>query len=116
MLAELCEERLQDLGYEVIGESDPEKALQIFNENPEEFHLLIVDYEMPKVHGLEFAKKVRSIRPDIHVVLVTGRLEGIPEEAAREAGVKEVLAKPLTRAELEAAIERVLAEACESAA
>lgn len=108
VLAELCEERSRDLGYEVVAESDPEKALQIFNENPEEFHLLIVDYVMPKMHGVEFAKRIRAIRSDIHVLLVTGRLEGVSEETVREAGIKEVLLKPLTRAELEAAIDRAL--------
>jgi two-component system, cell cycle sensor histidine kinase and response regulator CckA len=108
MLAELCEERLSELGYEVIGESDAEKALRLFEERPDEFHLLIVDHFMPKVLGLEFAKKALTVRPDINVLLVTGHDGAVSEEEAREAGIKEVLAKPLTTAELDAAIKRVL--------
>ncbi len=109
MLAELCEERLQELGYDVIGESDAEKALHLFEKSPGGFDLLIVDHLMPKVLGTEFAKKALTIRPDINVLLVAGHEGAVSEEEAREAGVREVLAKPLTTAELEAAIKRVLA-------
>ncbi len=107
ILAELCEERLRDLGYEVIGESDAEKALLLFEKNPEAFDLLIVDHVMPEVRGTELAKRALAIRPDINVLLVTGHEGAISAEEAKEAGVREV-AKPLTTAELQAAIERVL--------
>jgi len=109
ILAELCEERLQELGYDVVGESDAEKALRLFEESPDEFHLLIVDHLMPNVLGTELVKKALFIRPDINVLLVTGHEGAVSEEEAREAGVKEVLIKPLTTAELEAAIQRVMA-------
>ncbi len=109
MLAELCEERLQALGYEVVGENDAEKALRLFEESPEAFHLLIVDHIMPRMVGTELAKKALTINPHINILLVTGHEGAVSEEEAREAGVKEVLAKPLTIAELEAAVKRVLA-------
>jgi DNA-binding response OmpR family regulator len=108
VLAELCEERLQELGYDVIGVADAEKALRLFEESPHAFDLLIVDQIMPKVSGTELAKKARSIRPDVNVLHVTGHERAVLEDEAREAGVKEVLVKPLTRGELEAAIKRVL--------
>jgi DNA-binding response OmpR family regulator len=63
---------------------------------------------MPKVRGITIVKKARAIRPDINVLPVTG-LEGtVSKEEARDAGVKEVLAEPLSAAELEAAIRCVL--------
>ncbi len=108
ILAELCEERLKELGYEVVGVADPEKALQLFEESPDGFDLLIVDQVMPNVTGTELAKKALSIRPDVNVLLVASHEGAVSKEEAREAGVKEVLAKPLTRAELEAAIKRAL--------
>jgi len=61
-----------DLGYEVIGETDAERALLLFEESPDEFHLLIVDHIMPKMVGIELAKKALTIRPDVPVSLVTG--------------------------------------------
>ena len=108
VLAELCEERLQEIGYEVVGESDAERALQLFQENPHRFDLLIVDHIMPKVRGTEFAKRALAIRPDANVLLVTGHEGAVSEDEAREAGVKEIIAKPFTTAELDAAIKRVL--------
>ena len=107
-LAELCEERLQELGYEVVGESDAERALQLLRDNPHGFDLLIVDHIMPKICGTEFAKRVLAIRPDVNVLLVTGHEGAISENEAREAGVREIIAKPLTTAELDEAIKRVL--------
>ena len=83
ILAELCEERLMELGYEVVGETDPVKALRMFEENPHEFHLLIVDHLMPGILGLELAKKAKNIRHDIHVLLVTGH-DGLVSEAKRK--------------------------------
>ena len=109
ILAELCEERLQELGYEVIGVADAERALRLFEESPKDFDLLIVDQIMPKVTGTELARKALTIRPDVSVLLVAGHEGAVSEVQARESGVKEVLVKPLTTAELAAAIERVLA-------
>ena len=109
ILAELCEEGLRTLDYEVIGVADAEKALQLFEESPEDFDLLIVDQIMPKVTGTALAKRALTIRPDIDVMLVTGHNGAVSEEEARIIGVKEVLMKPLTITELEAAIKRALA-------
>lgn len=93
MLAELCEERLQALGHDVIGETDAEKALRLLEESPEGFDLLIVDHVMPRMHGIELAKRAISINPNINVLLVTGNKHTISEEEVRQAGVKEVLTK-----------------------
>lgn len=107
-LAELCEERLRELGYKVEGEADAENALRLLEARPDAFDLLIVDHVMPKMLGTELAKKALTIRPDIGILLVTGHEGAISEKEAEEAGVKEVIAKPLTTAELHAAIRRVL--------
>ena len=109
MLAELCEERLQGLGYEVVGVADAEKALRLLEQNPGGFDLLIVDQIMPEMTGTALAKRALTIRPDLRLLLVTGSEEVVSEEDARELGVREVLVKPFTTAELEAAIERVFA-------
>jgi DNA-binding response OmpR family regulator len=109
ILAQLCEESLQELDYEVIGVADAERALRLFEENPKDFDLLIVDQIMPKVTGTGLAREALTIRPDVSVLLVTGHEGAVSEVQAREAGVREVLVKPLTTAELAAAIERVLA-------
>ena len=98
-----------ELGYEVIGVADAEKALRLFEESPKDFDLLIVDQIMPKVTGTELAKKALTIRPDVGVLLVAVHEGAVSEVEARESGVTEVLTKPLTTAELAAAIKRVLA-------
>jgi two-component system, cell cycle sensor histidine kinase and response regulator CckA len=108
MLAELCEERLQALGYEVIGETDAQRAFWLFEENPEGFDLLILDHIMPKVSGMALAKGALALRPDLPVLLVTGHEGAVSGEEAKEAGVKEVITKPFTTPELEEAIKRVL--------
>jgi FixJ family two-component response regulator len=63
---------------------------------------------MPKLTGLNLAKKLLKIRPDIRIILCTGHSDSVSPEKAKEAGIKEFLMKPLGRQELAEVIRRVL--------
>jgi nitrogen-specific signal transduction histidine kinase/CheY-like chemotaxis protein len=97
MLAELGMEMLEDLGYKVTIQLDSVKALKVFNENPDNFDLVITDQTMPELTGSELAKKILQIRPDIPVILCTGYSNLIDEETAKELGIQAFLQKPLTQ-------------------
>ncbi len=95
-------EILERLGYKVAIELDSLKALNIFNENPDRFDLVITDQTMPEMTGSELAQKILQIRSDIPVILCTGYSNLIDEESAKELGIKAFLQKPL--------IQKVLAD------
>lgn len=104
--AELAAEMLTALGYETSVESDPAVALGRFRENPQGWDLVVVDYQMPKLSGVEVCAALRAMRRDIAVLLVTGSSGAPSDEAATALGFRGVLGKPF---ELEAFAEAVKA-------
>ena len=90
---------LQALGIKTIYEaSDGAVALvQLRERRPD---LILADLSMKPVDGIEFILHVRnspdSPNPFVPIVMVTGHTEKARVEAARDAGVTELLAKPIT--------------------
>ncbi len=107
-LVELAEEIAAQVGYEPVGFSSSTAALGAFRAAPHRFDAVITDEAMPELTGIEFARRLREIRPGLPVVLMTGYgSEDLMTEAAR-VGVSEVLRKPLRRSDLADALGRVL--------
>lgn len=107
-LAEIGKRRLEAIGYGVTAVSDPALALKLFRENPRYFDLVLTDFAMPEITGLQLATAITSIRPDIPVMLLTGHLEDFPADALKQAGIRKVNVKPLTGVELAAALRHLL--------
>ena len=51
--------------------TDPEEALQSFKSNAESYCLVVSDVRMPALSGIQLAKKVKEINPNVKVVLMT---------------------------------------------
>ena len=77
---------LEDLGYQVTGFTECEKALKEIRMQPENFDLVITDMHMPKLTGIQLAQKIFSIREDILVIICSGFSELITEEKAMAMG------------------------------
>ena len=107
-LARVGARRLSALEYRVRAETDPKEALDRFRSDPAAFDLVVTDFTMPGMTGLDFAEALVKIRPDIPVLMVTGFVEEIPEARLSAAGVRGVLRKPLTLEQLSAAVRDVL--------
>jgi PAS domain S-box-containing protein len=90
---------LQDLGHAVIEASSARQALDILRRE-EPVDLVITDYAMPQMTGVQLAASIRTQWPDIPVILATGYAE-LPPGA--EAGLPK-LAKPFRQAELMRAV------------
>ena len=108
LLAELNSERLKSLGYEVVTTTSSREALDLFKAEPERFDLVITDYTMPHLTGVDLAKEILTIRGGIPIILCTGHSDSVSPEIAKEKGIREFLMKPLSRQEMAAAIRRVL--------
>jgi PAS domain S-box-containing protein len=110
MMVVLNEERLRGLGYKVVASTSSRKALDIFRRRPDRFDLVITDYTMPDLTGIDLAGELLNMRPDIPVILYTGQSEtGLPERV-KKAGIVELLMKPLTKQDLAQAVRRALDE------
>ena len=114
LLREVIYEMLTDLDYDVKVEETGKEAIKTFTEHPGEFDLVLTDLMMLDMMGDEIAEKIRSICPDIPVVVMTGTPDNLPRGKAEAAGVCRVLAKPLTKAELGEGIRGALSRECDS--
>jgi ATP-dependent Lon protease len=70
VLARLSCEILEMQGYRAVSAYSGADALRKFDE--EEFDILVTDYRMDGMNGLELARKVHEKHPDIPVIIVTG--------------------------------------------
>lgn len=75
-LLELACEFLSGLGYQLLATDLPLKALEISRRYTHKIHLLLTDVLMPGMNGHELAQKLRSHRPDMKVLYVSGFTDG----------------------------------------
>ncbi len=101
---EVLRRNLSDRGYQVYTAPDVGQALRILES--EAIDLVITDYRMPHVDGLDLVRHVRENLKDSEVVMITGYASiGGAVEAVKH-GAEDYLAKPFTDEELFAAVER----------
>jgi len=97
-LAELFSEGLQCAGLKAIAFDDPIAALEHIAANPREFSMVITDWKMPKMNGIELTKKLSEIDGKIRVMLISAY--ELEEEQLRDLGKQEYLRKPMHIAKL----------------
>jgi PAS domain S-box-containing protein len=103
---------LKLLGYRCSFYSDPRIALEAFRADPNQFDAVISDMTMPFLSGLDVAKEVHAIRPDVPVALTSGRSS--QSTFTPSLGIKTWISKPATLDELGHALELLLRSARES--
>ncbi|MGE3535935.1 MAG: ATP-binding protein [Candidatus Tectimicrobiota bacterium] len=109
MLVQVSCARLQRLGYEGVGCTDTQAALEMFQAAPQSFDLVLTDYTMPGMTGVKLTRALKHLRADIPVILCSGAYEGLDASRALGQGVAAVLLKPWSLQELATTIQRVRA-------
>ncbi len=100
--------RLEVLGYLTITASDGEEGVRIFRERLNEIDLVMLDFAMPRMNGIEAFGELIRIKPDVKVILCSGYTEDVVLDCfpgQRPAGV---LHKPYKMEELKTELERLL--------
>jgi PAS domain S-box-containing protein len=95
-------------GLRVAGHTDVLRAMADFRSRPQEFALVVTDLNLPNASGLDVAREVRAVRPDVPVLLVSGFFRPEETDAARAAGISETLLKASSAHEFAADIARYL--------
>ncbi len=103
----LMKRLLERQGFRVSGYTDPREALTAARAGPGGFDLVVTDYNMPGLSGLELAEALRDLRPDLPVVLASGYITDDLRARAPAAGIRELIYKPNTVDDLCAAVARV---------
>jgi PAS domain S-box-containing protein len=107
-MVNLNRQRLERLGYDVTGMTNPVDALDLFRQDPEAFDLIITDMTMPKMTGDKLVREIFEIRPDVPIILCTGYSEKISKENAQEIGIRKYIEKPIEKETLARSVREVL--------
>ncbi len=95
----LIGERLEARGFGVVRASNGEEALSMMSERP--FPVLLTDWQMPVMDGIEFARQVRARgMDDTYIIMLTVRSEQSAIEMGYEAGIDDYINKQVTEVEL----------------
>ena len=108
MLVDFGRELLCDLGYYVTGTTSSMEALETFTSRPQMFDLAILDLNMPRLNGVDLAKRIHQMRPELPIMLCSGFSEQVPDEVARDSGISRYISKPMLARELSSAIRELL--------
>lgn len=98
---------LERAGYTVIVKNSGEEALRFFTEHQAETDMVITDEIMPGIRGTALIAKLKKLRPQLPVILLTGYDQGSSSEERTDHLIYRRLMKPIMKQELLDAIERV---------
>jgi len=101
---------LQRDGYRVTSFEDPREAIAAVRAQPEAFDLVVTDFNMPVLSGLDVARELARIRPGLPVVISSGFVTDEMADAAARLGVRSVLQKEYTLERLPGIVHALLAD------
>ncbi len=97
LLVQLGQSMLERLGYEVTVHTSSLDALATFRNDPGRFDAVVTDQTMPGMTGLDLARRMLQIRPNLPVILCTGYSNLVNEVQAKAYGIRGFAMKPLTK-------------------
>jgi len=107
-LVEAGAEILGRLGYRVSCFTQAADALAALMAAPDAFELVITDYNLQGASGIELARDMLAVRPGLPIVLVSGLASAELKAEAAAAGLRELLPKPHSVADLRRTLHRLL--------
>jgi len=108
ILCNLYHKFLDQAGYRVTPCNNPLKALELFQQSPDAFDLVLSDVTMPRMTGDAMGQQMMALRPELPVVLMTGFSYHLSEEAAQAQGFRALLNKPLVKNALPLKLREIL--------
>ncbi len=102
-------ELLRRMGYKTSYAVSGLDGLDIIRENPESFDLVITDYNMPKMTGLEMIEQIYLDLPDLPFILLSGYSEDRMRDIINDhKAIKAIVRKPVSREVISAKISAIL--------
>ncbi len=107
VILEVASEMLSKIGCVVFTASDGYKAVEILNKNIDKIGIIVLDLTMPLMSGKETYLKLKEIKPDLKVLLVSGYSFDPRVNETMELGADMFLQKPYTFKELADAVKKI---------
>jgi two-component system, cell cycle response regulator len=103
LILDTLEKGLSLNGYQCKVAKSPAQALELFGKYA--FDVMVADVLLPEMSGFELAIKVKKIRPDTTIIIMTGLIDEFSYDDAMDAGAADFIKKPFSLNELIARIE-----------
>jgi CheY-like chemotaxis protein len=107
-LIEAEKELLEELGYIIEATINSADAYKMFESKPNKYDLIITDFTMPNLTGLQLIKKIRAKDSKIPVILCTGLNEIVSKEEANELKIGDFINKPIDLINLAKIIRKLI--------
>jgi CheY-like chemotaxis protein len=107
---------LERQGYRVTFHARAKDALAEFEADPQAFAVVVTDFNMPDLSGLEVAAVMLHVRPGLPMVITSGHVSEDLRRRAGDVGVRHVMFKEFTLEQLGGIVAELLAESDDHAA
>lgn len=97
---------LESEGYQTLVASSGDEAVSLAKDR--DLHVLILDFHMPRLTGLEAFRIVRKLRGPVPCILMSAELDASTVEEARRESVFEILTKPFSLRQLSHLVREAL--------
>ncbi len=108
LIVNMSRQMLSRFGYTVLSFTSSREAMAHFMKHDREIDLVITDLTMPEMSGVELARRMMDIRPDLPVILCTGYSEEMNRDRAMALGIARFVQKPLVMEEMLRIVRSVL--------
>jgi two-component system cell cycle sensor histidine kinase/response regulator CckA len=108
-IRETIRETLSSAGYEVVTANDGAEGAALVVTPSAAFALVITDYDMPRMNGVDLARLIRAHQPATKILLVSGFTSSKPAEIAKLCAIGDMhLSKPFVVSKLLSSIKQLL--------
>ena len=105
---EVSRELLESIGYRVLTANDGKEALEVYSQNWEDIHIVILDMVMPNMSGGEAYDRMKEINPDVKVLLSSGYSIESHATAKLKQACQGFVQKPFRISELSGEVRNIL--------
>ena len=87
---------LDDLGYTSDVFSGSPEALDAFRDHPDKYDLVLTDFTMPEMTGVELSVEIQKIKSGMPIIIITGNRGIINSKHLKKAGILKIMDKPIS--------------------
>ena len=91
---------LTEAGFQVIACEDGREAVETFQKRRDEIDVVLLDYRMPELNGIEAFHAIHETAPNLPVILMSGNIAGAEIRDLQARGIRDVLRKPCSGNEI----------------
>jgi CheY-like chemotaxis protein len=107
-IVEVCRDILISLGYKILTAASGHEAIDIYKLNREDIDLVILDMIMPGMNGSDTYNQLKSINPQVKVILSTGYSGSDQAQQILDNGCQALIQKPFRVDDLSQSVRKVL--------